>query len=193
MKNLFFAIIFAIQATLAVAQENKLPQLEQMRMAITFAMTDVCIVDRDSRQCELFQILLGDQSSKFSEKSPETKPTTDSIRKDLIEVSKGRKNLLDSMESNGEIKLSRMYNAIKQNMDQICKIKIESKSCETSIAIFINQTDIEIGKKLNPPAKIPLKTKKDIRNFIANKYPGLTESSEILVEASTLWEMYRSN
>lgn len=193
MKYLI-VFLLAIQSSLAISQEANLPASEQMRIAVTLSMTSVCRIDRDSRQCELFQFLFGEQIDIANGKSPEARSqVTNAVRKNLVEVSKDRKNQLNFMESENKMRLSRMYSALKQATEKICDIKLESKPCDTVLSIFIFQTDIEIGKKLNPSPEVPLKVKRDIREFIAKENSKLTESSEILVEASMLWNMRNPN
>ena len=190
MKYLVF-IFLAIQVNLTNAQNQNIPEPMRSNAALQLAMTNVCEIDRDSRQCELFQILFNQQVDIANSKYPEIKPeATPEIRKNLIEVRKNRKYRLNSMESERKIKLSRMYKALDQAAENICGIKLESKPCESALAIFIFQTDVEIGNKLNPPAEIPLEVKQNVRKFISEEHPELNNSGRILVEASILWNIY---
>jgi hypothetical protein len=184
MKKIFLLIIL-IKANLANAQiPPNLSEMEKMDMAIRFAMTDLCKIDRDSRQCELLQILYGKQNSiatgKYTEIEDHASPET---IENLLNVSKSRKLQLEKMEFDKKLKLSRTYKALDLAKDSICGLNKKTKPCASALSFFIFQTEIEIGKELNPSPTVAIETKNQVRKFILKEHPSLNESSEILMEA----------
>lgn len=187
-KLMIFSIILTnINLTNAQIPQN-IPITERMNAAIQFAMTDVCRIDRDSRQCELIQILYGKQNSRKTGESAEFAPLE--VINNLLEVSSHRKNLLDKMEIDKKIKLSRTYKQLDTAKDRICSIDKTGEPCASILSYFIFQTDIEIGKELNPAPTVSIDTKNQVRKYIRKEHPNLTESSEILAEALMMWNLH---
>jgi|GEM_PF-7050725 len=93
------------------------------------------------------------------------------------------------MEAGNKLKLTKMYGALKQAQERLCAIKFESKACDTALSMFIIQTDVEVGKRLNPAPEVSQEVKNSIRKMIAKEHPNLTDSGKLTLEASVLWEM----
>lgn len=190
MKHLITFLVF-MQFNIAFAQNLAQPTPDAI---ISLSMISVCMVDRDSKQCEMLQVVFNRQRDVDSGEQSEIEPEiTSETRKALIEMKAERKNLMETMEFENKIKLSRMYRALDQAVENICKVKPNSNSCDHLLAAFINQTKIELGESLNPPAEIPTNVKKDLREFILKKQPNLNESSQIIIEAMMLWKLRGSN
>lgn len=194
IKNIFFLIIL-IKASLANAQiPPNLSEMEKMDIAIRVAMTDVCKIDRDSRQCELLQILYGKQNSiatgKYAETDDHASPET---IENLLNVSKNRKIQLEKMEFDKKLKLSRTYKALDLAKDSICSLNKKTRPCTSALSFFIFQTEIEIGKELNPSPTIPIETKNQVRKFISKEHPSINESSAILMEAIMMRNLHEGS
>lgn len=152
-------------------------------------MLTVCQIDKDSLQCEVFQFLFGEQTNIVNKKLPEPDPKiSDEARRELKTIIEERKIHLATMESSGQIKLTRMYNALKQAQEWVCDVNPRSKPCDTALFAFMLQTDIETGKKLNPSPQMSIEEKKNIRKHLAQKHPKLDESGKLTLESYLFWE-----
>lgn len=195
MKNaLFVILLFGVGATFAQTPTSSSSPFRQQLEVLT-ATKNICAIDQDSRQCEMLQLLLAKVSalaseSKFMEIESSLPPNVLQITSAL---SKEKANQLYSMELDRKIQTSRMYKSLDVGMAKVCEIKIESQPCLEILMLLLYQADVELGVKLNPPANIPSSIKQSIRKLIAEKHPGLTPSSQILLEATMLSQIQEDN
>ena len=193
MKFIIF-LIALIQSTSILAQSKEISSPEKINAALQISMTDVCRIDRNSRQCELLQALFAQQNALT--RGEDIKITTNfppEVLENLLSVSRDRKSQLEKMELDKKIGLSRTYKALNSAKDRICNIDSTKQPCGSVLSFFIFQTDIEIGNEVNPAAQIPLETKQSVRNYISKENPELTESSQILAEALMIWHMHNNS
>lgn len=189
MKNILFIIIFIAFGS-AVAQTSLPPPL-MLQHEIDSSMKSVCKIDENSRQCEIIQYLAA-KNSEFASKNEYMKINsniTPQMMEYLISNIKDMKILISEMESARKLQTSQLYKIIDMASEKICDIKFESQACMQSISLLDLQASIETGKKLNPPANIPLELKQATRKLISEEHPDLYPSGRLLIEAVILSKM----
>lgn len=192
MKH-FLLIFFIFNISASFAQKS-VPQPVMQQFEVQKAMTNICSIDQDSRQCEFVQsIALKNRSFASEEKYMEIDSSNPpGMLEYLNSLAKDNKSILNKIESEKKLQTSRMYKAIDLATEKICNIKLESQPCLEILKMFNFQAEIETGKKLNPPANIPQKIKQDVRKFISEEHPNMYPSSRLLLEAGILSEMQKN-
>lgn len=184
------ALIPGLFGISVIAQTVKFPDYARMAGVVSLSMQSVCKVDRNSRQCELFQVLATEQGN-----SSQVLPGffDADTRSDFNKNVSYRKKTLSAAANEDKISLSKMYSSLKNAQESICQIGNSSKACDTALTVLYIQTEVEVGEKPNPPALLSVDAKNKIRQFIRKKHPQLDESSSMVVEAAMTKEMLSGN